>query len=711
MKEIETKVKISADSKKARQEIKELERGSRDLETRITGLTREQLKLVDALGKTDRGTKAYKELAKQLRDVEREAQGVSRALAQVERIQQRQEQRGARRQGFVAGIAQGTGLGQYIPTGREMAPRMAGMAVGGMARRAYGMGAAPFMTPGIGGISAGLGGIPIAGGFLSGALQTAAGAYQSAVGFDRARLQALPYSARALTAREMAQRQRVGGAMADQVLRSGAEKAAGVTIPGQSLAMARSVSSEGAATTGMAAGALQLGRWAGAMQGVPRSITDLTYELLGQKIGGGVGRATKAVMETQRSQDRRSDALATRNRIEETAKAKAARIRTRAASGDSGLGPIEMGGEFGISPTEAQGMIGEFFGARGGGFERKGFGGALQTGEFREAMAAKTLYGVGMGQSGAFARMGVAGGGGQIGPQGLSGVLQAAVAQGMHGSQVTEYLSTLVSLGQQAERTGVTLDVREFTRQTAQLTAAGMQGLQAQRVAGGMQRAGMGLTERGISSPMDMLMLRAGGYDPNKGVESYAEATEAWEGGGTAKMWANVMQQITEGVQGGGGGPASQRLWFKRALGSKQIPISMKQAGGLMSAYQSGGVPALEKYISAQEGMGGRAGMIGDAKAGVGRVAPTARGAAALEAQRIGVGQEIAPAIRGMEANSVAAAKVMANFTGGLEKINGAVSSLLKWMDKFTGSGLAGVADKVVRGVLGAQGVNLPAGG
>jgi hypothetical protein len=106
-------------------------------------------------------------------------------------MDKRTQQRAQRRQGFVAGLAQGAGVAQYIPTGPGMLPRMAGAMVGRGARR-VGRGAMGFMPMG-GGLSTMLQALP-GGGLAAGAFEAAQGMFQEAVGFSQARLENLPYA-------------------------------------------------------------------------------------------------------------------------------------------------------------------------------------------------------------------------------------------------------------------------------------------------------------------------------------------------------------------------------------------------------------------------------------------------------------------------------------------------------------------------------------
>jgi hypothetical protein len=300
-----------------------------------------------------------------------------------------------------------------------------------------------------------------------------------------------------------------------------------------------------------------------------------------------------------------------------------------------GLPPADVGVAFGIEPGQAQQMAQGFFRARGGIFTRGG------QREMVEMMAAQTRFGIAPEMAGQFARMGMAGGGGQLNMN-MATVLQTAVMQGLRGSQVSEYLQQLVTLGQQAEKTGVKINVREFAQATGVLRQVGFQGLQAQRVAGGMTQAAMGLSQRGVSSPVDMLMLRAAGYDPSQGAEGYA-----------------------------------------RAMNKMGSPIGAGQASSIIEAYKSGKTPSTDDLVATDF----RKQMIKDAKARAGGYAPTAVSAAGLQAFQIGIGKAAAAWVVPMEKAGADIASVANKFSSELKNMAKLVSEGAQLMkagiDKF----------------------------
>jgi hypothetical protein len=365
----------------------------------------------------------------------------------------------------------------------------------------------------------------------------------------------------------------------------------------------------------------------------------------------------------------------------------------------TGLPGLGEGAAFGMGPQQMIGFFSQMMQARGGTRDE------VSRSTFREAMAAKTRFGVSAGMAGQFGRMGVAGGGGAMGGMDLSTTLQVAVTQGLRGSQVTEYLQTLVGLGSRAEKMGVKFDVREFGRMTAGLKVAGMQGLQAQRIAGGLQQAGMGVSQRGVQGPMDVLMARAAGFDPSQGAEGYAKAMNKLSGGMTSEMMNNLLGMVTQGAGAGGFGPEMQRLMFRRAMGKLGVQVGPGQASDLIESYKAGGRPDVSQLIERGERKGARGRLDRAAVQAVQREAPTAPGAARLEAMRIGLGRESAGWVQSFERNAMQAGQVINGFSEDLLKPSGMVSTAMDAAKKFTAGGMEGIIKKMVDNFLKMAGL------
>jgi hypothetical protein len=673
LKEIEAgsrKAFSPANMREYKREGKELSRDHANLNRRIIEVTRSMRGL-------EKGTQAFKDMRKELKGIQKDAGLVKTAMEAIERITSKPGRPGAG--AFVAGVGQGAGLAQYIPTGPGQAGRMIGAGVGGMLRRGAGAAAAPFITPGIGGISQALSGIPLVGGALAGALEQAGGMYREAVGYDRAALGALPYAG----APPSAARQRAARA---RQLREATERVETEFQPQLAAARAKHLA------------ALQAAAGAGGIE--------LTGGAVARKAAGARERAPAFVRpfmaETERERERRTtrdiSSGALRRSAEELAKVgqrrdmalKAAQKSARGLS-VTGLPGLSEGVGFGMGPQQMIQSFSEMMQARGGTYDD------VRRQSFRSALAAKTMFGVSAGQAGQFLRMGTEGGGGQ-GALNLATVLQSATEQGLKGSQVVEYLSRLVDLGNQAEQTGVKIDPRAFIKASATMRGLGTMKQQAGRVAGGLQRAAGGLAARGVSSPMDILMLRHAGWSPEQGPEGLALAYERLEEGGLDV--GGLIGDIVSGAGGGVGGPGLKALQIKRAMGKLQIPVSMKQARTWARGVEGGELKPevlkdIQRMITAGERPGAEQRMIAGAKELVARDAPTARGAAGLEAERIGIGRGAAGYMVGMERNAIRTGKIMNNFGKNLNQLNAIVAILLRNADKITQGGVGGVMSQI----------------
>lgn len=669
--------------------IAEFQRAARDLEGEYAKLVKQAAQYTAQLRDVKRGTDAYKDLTRQLKDTRRETDLIAKSLGQVDRLLSRAQQRQKGGSGFGMGVAQGLGVAGYLPSG-EGYGRTAGNMLARGARRAGGIAAAPFQMPGASGMAQGLSGIPIVGGFLAGALQQAIGAYQSAVGYDRAALGNIPYQS------ADAGRLVTVGANAKQIARVRAAENALAAARGQ-----QRVAGNQRGPAALAARAQEqkvLARYRG-QENVHRTLNKMRG-MTGNYGGDAMGRRRAPGMGNRdtRAARRAVDVAVHKDKQAADTRLKAAQKELDAASAaakgsvyrKSGLGSIGMGTLFGLDPTQTQGMLGQFYGAKGGQFNR---------GEFMGALAAKTLYGISMQQSGAFARGGIAGGGANMQGMTLSGVLTAAIDQKINRGQLSEYLQTLVGLQQQAEKMGVKINVRDYVRNAGFLKNLGLQGLQGQRVAGGLASAAMATSRQGVRGPMDVIMARAAGFDPSQGAEGYAMAMNKLAGGLSPDMLNNLISMVVSGAGGGGSfGPQMQALMVRRALAKLNVQVGPGQATAMIEAKKAGKTLSLDDIKA-----GSRADMIRKAQAAASRVAPTAVGAAGLAAERVGIGRAAAGWVQAFERNANQSAIIINNFNRDLKALAGLIKTVLTSAQGATKGGIAGIFDRFFSAALGLK--------
>jgi hypothetical protein len=640
---------------------KELKTVTRDLERQFASAAKAQASILKQLDGVKKGTKAYKELREQLKGVKEQGDLAAKTISQLNSAQQRLIRESKSRGGaaFGLGAAQGLGVAQYLPSGPGAGARLGGAMVGGAMRRGAGMAAAPFTTPGIGGVAQGLAGIPVVGGFAAGALQSAAASYQAAVGFDRAQQQNL-YFANANRGRDLGVGANPEYVAAQTNLQDLEARRTGILNRQGQLQTERRQLLRGDTSSEAVRNRRRMANQLGAMASLTGGV-----DLGGRRAAPNVHQIEQRAIRQEIKDNK--DRLMEANRAIDTAKERAKGIAKTVNRGKaSGLGSLNLATDLGIGPMQAEAMKGEMFGARGGVFDRSAF---------VESAAAKIRYGVGMGAAGQFGRMGMAGGGGtNMGS--LASVLQGAFVQGLRGSQIPEYLQTLVGLGQQSEKQGIKLDATAFQDMSVRLRGAGIQGLQGQRIAGGLVGAAQGLSGKGAQSPMDVLMMRAAGFEPGQGLEGYARAMGRLESP-DQQLLGNILQQVTQGTEGFGG--AGRALLTKRALGRIGVQVGMGQAGKIISGFGQGQMPDITAMQAEQAAMGDTAGMVKGAR---GMVPGRLKTAAGLEVQRIGVGRG-SGWVAEFESNSIKTGQIMNRFGTQLGNLSKAVDSALVTFDSL----------------------------
>lgn len=660
------------------------------LQRRLKDVTSVQADLVKKLGKTADGTKEFKKLQDQLKLVGREARTVQSAIGSMTTAYR--DFNAERKRGFAAGMAQGLGVAQYIPSEAGMGRRMAGAMIGQGIRRAGGAMMAPINQPGVGGMAAMLGAIPLVGQMASGQIQALAGMYQEAVAYQSQARGALFAQGRGFSPSEMKARRARGEILVGQ------EQARGQYM----LSIAKRVNEETRARESRA------GKRLAKEQQTQGSVP--WYARSGREAASRAARTSAAVVDaidaellaegppSLAAQGGRRLPLAERTDpalIKQETRDRIRTIRARARAQPTGLPGMGAGVRFGFGPKEMMGQFTQFMQARGGTYDD-----VRQT-QFIQQLAATTM-GVSAGMAGQYSRMGAAGGGG-MGSADLATALSSARALDLRGSQIPEYLQQLVSLGQEAERSGVKIDERSMTRQAALLHTVGLRGSQIARVTTGLSRSAMQLSQRGVSSPSDMLMLRAFGYDPSQGPEGYAKAMLAMEGGMGPQQLNRLMGML---VGAGSSGPMGA-LELKRFFGGRGTPISGQMATQMIDAYQNGKlgreyVDKLNRTMDKTDRMGTHQALVKYAAGKVGRGAPVTIAEAGMEAQRISLGIKMTGTMENLNTASINAAKAVANFSGQLKTISGLMATITAKIERMTraiseGKGMSSIITEVMK--------------
>jgi len=349
------------------------------------------------------------------------------------------------------------------------------------------------------------------------------------------------------------------------------------------------------------------------------------------------------------------------------------------------FGPVELpgagfGAEFGYGAGEVQGAYGQFMGARGGT--------GMPLGDFRETLAIQRLFGVGAAQQGTFARAGRPGGGGEGGDIGQT--IGLALAQGLAGSQLSEYLQQIAQHTGEMEQQGVKFNMKDYTGAASTMRAVGLEGLQAPRVGLGLQTGARALSAGGVTSPTQMLMLRAAGWSPESGPEGYFEAIEKLEGGMDTGTMGKFLGAGVSGIAGMGGSGAQKRTLMRRFMREAGVPIGSDQARKIMEGIGPGGELSQEAQselgkITRDAGDLSGGGFAGIAAAGTGRVGGLAAQAAGLEAQRIEAGRAFAPLMKASQEASIRLVKAMDPLVPAFTKLEKTITGIIANISPFIG--------------------------
>lgn len=685
----------------------------RELERSLVTLTKTQEKYNQALRGADKGSAAYTKLRKEIKELEREARGTETAITRLNRSIQgadRDAERSARKaqasglRAFGAGVLQGSGLAQYLPHGQGLGWRAAGAMAG---RAVFGAGravSAPFLSPGIGGMAQMLSSIPVVGGMAAGALSAGQGYYQQAVALDQARLRNLYMAPPTIgkfhgtaTAAEVQAAQDMNARVFQARIGRGPQAMMGMqlrrTMPP---APANRIQAGGAAI-------LQTAGAAGGLS--PMAMIGLE-SLMDRSRGRGASGLMQRLTPQEVSQETHEATIkAETNYLEAIYKDAAKRAKRGYREGTMG-DEMTLGVAFGLDAQAVQSAKGSYFGARGG-YSRR----PEVMGEFRAALAAQTMYGISPEMAGNFARhkREMDGKGPSDRGEGLAHVLAMAVEQGLEGSLAVEYLGTIVDFQKRAAQQGVKFDAAAFTRSSSLMQAMGVTGPQGTRVAAGIQTAAMSLGKTGVSSPMQMLMLRAMGYSPEQGAEGYAtQMLRLSRGKFDSGSMTKFIGALTEGT--GATGNVST-LHFMRAMQGLGVDVGADQAESIMAAFRGG---KLNDDVLAKAGLieqkasarGGRKGMVAGAASLAGRGAGLAVAAAGLSAEQTGLGAGMAGTFHGLERATMGSVRALSEFNGALESIAKAQVTFMRIaVETLQSVGAGAKAKTIVDSFIGAIGL------
>lgn len=593
------------------------------------------------------------------RATRRAEQEMMRSVRQAHRQKEKDD---AKRAGaFRQGLAQG-GLplpAPFLQRGPGMGRQLAGMAVGKAISGTVG-GVAGAALTGIGGIQQALSGIPILGGAMAGQLGAAASYTQQHIQLQRQRIGMASYltspgqlakSGEFNAARNAAQRER------DALQSERDYTEAELTLAPIDTALNERMA--GLGKDGRYAD--QLRRYGARHPGLQTQLAGGNLEKLRQK-----EKTLAAKLATQDAALAKKDAAISK--------------MPKGAPAAPGLGGLQALGLslLGVGKAEAEQSAAGIVQAGGGRLQE-----ARQNDIIRTGFAAKTLYGVQEGTSGAFLKG--ARRGGLVGAQGDAGramteAIQAGLRMGLETSEISDYLNSIAQGIQQFEQTGIPV-AKDSIAGMGQAFAVGgaITGTRAMKMGTGLTNYAQTMGQRGIKGGGDLLMLQMlGGYkgggakglqdalinmEQMKGnIKDKFVGNSAWEVS-TEDATSDFLRKIIEFSGGGAGGvmglqkqlsrmgvtlsQGESRILGKRLMGEELDAMDQSVIDLESERRESGYGEALR--IGATTRSGKLVGMSGSAAKAVSRLGGSAKAQTAIQNRQLNIGRDMAPAVLSLE--------------------------------------------------------------
>ena len=588
-KAIEQQVKGFASTGKS---MKQVEKEVSRLEEVLQGLAKKQLainQLMEEMG--DKAGPSYKQLQQELKNVDREAQRVTRTIQAMERAFGTERER---RQGFRQGLWQGAApeIAGYLQRGPGMRRQMIGQAIGAGARRMGGgaMALAGAGFTGMQGISQALQSIP-GGGIIAAPLMMASQNAQMAMQLKQTQQDMLPYLGGYRTAQRMgAARLRERRALGEEEIARRAEDAKWEAAFGE-------IKPEYAAEVGrlverqrgeFVASEMEKAKeqYGFAPKGTAKTGAEKVYETQWlQKMGGMEGlqaRGEVVARQLQGNDAERAKTQELRAERERRSRAAVARERRRPFQGFRAQGI-----RYGFSEQETLQEAGAISQA-GGGVGRE----MRREGLVETALGAKRAFGLGPEIAGAFLQASRQGG--AVGARGQSGEAYAqaigeAVKLDLEGSDLVEYMQQMAGDIRAWKDTGIPLNSKTIGAMGQTFSGLGLGGVRGARVGRGVTAAAQGLSGRGIQGAGDLAILQElGGYKPGGGAEAYEQAMMKLEAGDfTQEDVGRLMKRF------GAGRGAVGRGTLRRQLQRMGVNVTATETFGMAGRMEEGGMPEL----------------------------------------------------------------------------------------------------------------------
>jgi hypothetical protein len=676
---------LNAQAKGFAEAVKNIEKLCRATERAGEKTVRTTQRTTEAIKKRTAAEKEAERAAKQtLREAEREAK-------RVERQAQRDEQtrRGAFRQGLIQGglpmpaafLQRGPGMG------RQLAGMAVGGAIGGTLRQGMGIGGglASAAFTGIGGVQQALSGIPIVGGAAAGMLGAAAGYAQQHIQFQRQRIGMASILTAPMERKRVAQR--------NEAVRKWQRETDKLSSLQDELRYSQ-YNRE-----------VDLG---GGMRIAPPTEEMLKSPLF-QGAEFNVDRAALPKERRIQSQIKKQQAAVAKMQV-------GARKRLRTGLENVGGLGLQLMGVGREEAEKAAAAIAQVGGGRMGEAQRQGM---VETG-----FAAKTMYGIQEGVSGAFLRGGRRGGlegaRGQAG-RAMTEAIQDGLRLGLEGSELNDYMQSIAAGIQQFEMTGIPVAKESIAGMSQAFAISGIAGTRAARLGQGLTSYVQGMGQRGVKSSLDLLMLqRLGGFQGGGAAELQEsfirmEKMKGAETGKSVSQWnmqsamSNLLREV---IQLSGGGPGGE-MALRDMLAKMQVNMTQGEIkllgrrltqGALTPDEQAQADMEFQRRLSGEEEAGfigrrdkaGRmVGLTRGAAQAVGQLGPSARAQAAIGNRQLAMGGRMVGAVQALERSAINTNEAFTKL------IDGPLKNFGDWLEKMTGS-LKGLVDKGQKGQLTA---------
>jgi hypothetical protein len=627
-------------------------------------------------------------LKQNYRDATKEVDKLSKAFDRqseaIAKNAEKQQKRGA----FIQGLAQGGfSPAAFLQRGPGMPQQMAGMAIGRTFRT--GMAGVGGSFTGVQGLQQFLGSIPGVGGFLSGQIGKLAGYADQNINYQRTKLEMAPYlSTFSELQKGLASRQKASPTISKAIL---TRKEAL-----DQLYARKEMKSDQLRRKAMDRASSRIEQSKG-------GVLDRIYDTVtGEGIKRDIGiileenkKADKEIIKYKKGAAKEYKAILKQYSEEKSNNEKSLRKGANSRKSFEEIIAKEGAKLLGMNKDETTRFLGSILQAGGGvatGEQAKGIR--------KTAFGAKTLFGVQGGVSGAFLKAGRRGG--IVGGMGKADnafkqAINEGISLGLSGSEINQWLQQIASGIYQFQQTGIGINVDSISKLATDIGRAGLPITRAINMAQGMTQYLQGIGSKGISSGLDLMMLRELGGFRGGGVGEYRKARSRLEelqfqmqGMGVEGIAKSPISGALRKLMGvAGQDPNIQAQMLQSGLQSMGVKASVREFNWLASQLMGGPTTGDQgkaiadfskeqqkgqQELSAISKMGG---ISGAAMKMVKDRAPNLRAQAEMQNKQINIGGKAVSTMQAFESNALKVSDAFITLADGpLKTVHEAMSSL-----------------------------------